>query len=464
MIAYCDDKIYVLNPSPEVVNWCRDNYRIANPEYYKRQAMGKWLGNTPEFFDLYERIGDMLVLPFGCMRALWDSFKAEISFKPEYKRFQRIDYRSGINLYPYQRAAVEAAERLKNGIIVMPCGAGKTQTALEIVARVGGRALWLTHTHDLLMQSLNRAKSVFDVGGKMYGMITGGKVDIGTGITFATIQTMAKLDLSRYKYTFDIVIVDECHKAVGSPTRVMQFYKVLSSISCRYKIGITATPKRADGLEKSMFALLGDIIHEVSRDEVSETTCPVEVRHVETGYTPNIEAVLSGDGTLNYSALIDDLTHDGARYSFVFDRIWELSKHGGVLVLANRVEYLQRLEDDLEDGHKNAVCLSTLGNSKAAKNIRKDALKKLNDGEVDIMLATYQLAKEGLDVPNLRYVVFATPEKDETTVMQAAGRVGRKANGKARGVVIDFVDDFGMLKGWSKKRNRYYKKLGYEIY
>ena len=87
----------------------------------------------------------------------------------------------------------------------------------------------------------------------------------------------------------------------------------------------------------------------------------------------------------------------------------------------------------------------------------------MNCGEIDCIFATYQLAKEGLDIPNLRTVVFATPEKNETSVTQAAGRVARKYEGKEFGVIVDFVDDFAMFKGWAKKRNGIYKKLGYDI-
>lgn len=46
---------------------------------------------------------------------------------------------------------------------------------------------------------------------------------------------------------------------------------------------------------------------------------------------------------------------------------------------------------------------------------------------------------------------------------QSAGRVGRKAEGKEFGTVIDFIDDFGMYNGWAKKRKGYYKKLGYTV-
>jgi len=66
-------------------------------------------------------------------------------------------------------------------------------------------------------------------------------------------------------------------------------------------------------------------------------------------------------------------------------------------------------------------------------------------------------------VPNLRYVVFATPEKNDVTVTQATGRVGRKAEGKECGTVIDFVDDFCMYKNWASIRRGYYRKINAEI-
>ena len=129
-------------------------------------------------------------------------------------------------------------------------------------------------------------------------------------------------------------------------------------------------------------------------------------------------------------------------------------------MLSSRVSHLEYLENNYEG---KSVCLSSLGNSKSAKEMRKEALNKLNNGELDCVFATYQLAKEGLDVPNLRTVIFATPEKDETTVIQASGRVGRKCDGKPYGVVVDFIDNFGMLKGWAKKRKGYYEKVNYVL-
>lgn len=449
-------EITVLNPNAEIRRWCEDHLVIENPDYDKKVRLGVWLGNTPRTISLYETRPGKLIIPFGCLKELFKSFR-DFSFKPLFKPVERFSYESSISLYDYQKEALKASLKARNGVIVMPCGSGKTQTALALVASIGGRCLWLTHTQDLLNQSMNRAKACFDIPASWYGTITEGKANVGR-ITFATVQTMSKLDLSRYEDAFDVVIVDECHKCVGSPTRVMQFYRVLSNLNARYKYGLTATPKRSDGLEQSMFALLGDIICEIPRETVANTTCPVKVRLCRTQYKPNLDLALAGDGTINYAGLVEDLTHNIQRIDLVSNALNALE--GATLVLANRVEYLQEL-DRIYNGR--SVCLSTLGKSKSAKAERKEALRRLNNGELDCIFATYQLAKEGLDVPQLRYVVFATPEKDETTVIQSAGRVGRKAEGKEFGTVIDFLDNFGMYNGWAKKRQGYYRKLGYEI-
>ena len=460
-----DNCLIIENPTFELLTYCKTWLTVDNPDYIKKARMGKWTGGTPDTICLYEKQGNRLFLPFGVWdRAFYDRFKASFeSVESRISPISAVFYGSCIKPYAYQEKAVKEALRAKNGILVMPCGAGKTQTALEIVSWIGGRALWLTHTQDLLNQSMSRAKSVYNLPPKLYGTITSGKVNVSEGITFATVQTLSKIDLTEYKHFWDVIIVDECQHCCGSPTRVTQFYKVISKLSARYKYGLTATPKRADGLEVAMFALLGPVIHEVPKSEVASTTCPVNVQVYHTGYMPDLDLALAGDGTLNYAGLVDDLTHDDDRWAGVFAVTMSAILQGSTLVLANRVEYLESMHQEAVKYGRRSICLSNMGTSKAAKATRRDALQKLNTGELDVIFATYQLAKEGLDVPSLRFVVFATPEKDETTITQAAGRVGRKADGKDHGTVIDFVDDFGMLKGWARQREKIYMKLGYQV-
>lgn len=460
MQVFVGAKIRIQNPISKIDEYCRQSLVIDNPDYYKKERMGKWVGGTPKDIRLYEKIGNELQLPFGCLRDIWQICGKEADWNIEICPIRAFDYQSNINLYPYQQNAVNEAIKAKNGVLVMPCGSGKTQCGLEIISRIGGRALWLTHTQDLLNQSRKRA--VDTLANVECGAITEGKVEVSDGITFATVQTLCKVDLAQYHDYFDVIVVDECQHCAGSPTRVTQFYKVMSNLSARYKIGLTATPKRADGLEQAMFALLGGVIYEVSRDDVAHTTCPVVVTQAYTDWKPNEDDVLSYDGTIDYNKVIDSMIHDETRYH----RVFTITKRvqGATMVLGNRVEYLQRLCGDVQATGKRVVCISGMGQSKKAKEERKEALRKLNDGELDVIFCTYALAAEGLDVPNLRYIIFSTPEKNETTIIQSVGRVGRKADGKTNGEVIDFIDDFGIYRGWAKKREGYYRKIGATIY
>lgn len=459
MELYLKNKITISNPTAACIAFCNKELTFANPEYAKKEKMGKWLGRTQREIVLYERNGNEVLLPFGMFKRFYAAFRNDLT--GVYNRITPIrvrKYDSSIKLYDYQETAVGAAIKARNGILVAPCGSGKTQMGLEIVSRIGGKTLWITHTIDLLNQSMERAKACFDLSLSEYGMITGGKVNIGNTITFATVQTLSNIDLSQFYSSWDCIIVDECHKAVGSPTQMMMFYKVLSKLSARYKIGLTATPYRADGLDKCMFALLGDVIHEVPKEAVKDTICPVKVKFVETNFTPDLDIVLAGDGTLVYSSLIDNIIKDEKRNEKIAKELDVLE--GATIILSDRIEHLYKMYEKLAD-NSQAVVLSGKGQGVLAKEQRKRVLADLNGGKLRYVFATYKLTKEGLDVPNLSYVVFATPQKDRTTVTQAAGRVGRKAEGKEFGTVIDFVDDFGMLRGYERKRKTIYKKLGF---
>ena len=462
MNFYLKNKVLIQNFTPEMLAHCNNTLTFDNPDFLKKEAMGKWTGNTLRKIVLFERDGNNLLLPFGTCKDIYKHFKNSFNIvKPLFSPIRPQNYRSHINLYDYQKNAVEAILRAKNGILVAPCGSGKTQMGLEIVARIGARTIWVTHTLDLLNQSMERAKACFDLPLSEYGTITSGKVNIGNAITFATVQTLSNINLEQYSNAWDVVIVDECHKCVGSPTQMMMFYKVLSALSARFKLGLTATPYRADGLEKCMFALLGDVIHEVPQSAVAGNTVPVRVKFVDTGYKPDVDKITDGDGTLNYAKLIGDITENKDRNAVIVWEIQRAAQNGGVLVLSDRLQHLDALEKRLCAVFPYRTARLGITSTKAEKERRARILTDLNNGLLNVVFATYKLAKEGLDVPNLRTVVLSCPVKDKTTVIQSAGRVARKADGKEYGTVIDFSDDFGLLRGYEKKRRGYYKKNSY---
>jgi len=438
-------------------NWIKSRYAdkliFPNPDYEKKLRMGKWLGNTPEKLSLLERRGSYVAMPFGMLPYIFKDKLAYNSVSAAFKSPQeRFLYESNIKPYPYQEKAIEAALKARQGIVVAPCGAGKTMIGLEIAARLGLKTLWLTHTTELLNQSMARAKSVFNLKSEDYGTITGGKIDIGKVITFATVQTMCKVDLTKLRHEWNVIIVDEAHRVSGTPTKITMFSRVLSSLCARYKYGLTATPKRSDGLIGCMYALIGPKVCEIEKSEVAETTVPVNVEIRQTGFSPDIEDCTNPDGTINYQALVNEIVCDNERNGLLAECIEQ--SDGTCLVLTDRIAHIKILRDLLK-----CSCVTITGTSKN----REEVLKKIKSKSVKCLIATYALAKEGLDIPTLNNLVMATPQKNEVIVTQSAGRVARKADGKDFGKIYDFCDDFGILYSWQKKRKSIYKKQGYTV-
>ena len=448
--------ITIDNPSAELRKWCQQNLKLKNPEYTKKQRMHFWVGNTPEFLHLYEVRGDQLVLPFGVYRNIFPMIDM-YDIRAVFPVAERVEYGCKIPLYDYQDKAVEEVYWKHYGILQSPAGSGKTQMGIALIAKLGKRALWLTHTKDLLLQSKERAKQY--LGEALLGTITEGKVNIGQGITFATVQTMCNLDLAQYKGIWDVIIVDECHRVAGTPTAVSQFSKVLNSLAARHKYGLSATVHRSDGLIKATFALLGDVIYTVPTEAVADKIMKVGINPIPTGVGLS-RACLNTDGTLNYAKLIGHLAESDERNLRIIECIVE-NRGNPSLILSDRLGHLETLMSMLPaDMREDAVMVSGKMTTKKGKAEREQAIADMRSGAKKYLFATYSLAKEGLDVPRLERLYMATPQKDYAVITQAIGRIARTSKGKADPVVYDFVDDIQYLVKAYKKRCTSYKKNG----
>jgi superfamily II DNA or RNA helicase len=424
------NKIIVENYSMALLDYCEDNLVIPNPDFHIAQRMGRYTRNIPPTLTLYERNGWDLHIPFGELGKIWDIIKDspyELKFAP----FKALSLKGDITLYPYQENAIKALKNAKNGVLESPCGSGKTQMGIALIKELGQKALWLTHTKDLLTQSMQRAKDYFEGD---FGTITDGKVNIGQDITFATVQTMTKLDLTQYQDEWNVVIVDECHRVAGTPTKVMQFYKVLSNLKARHKFGLSATLDRVDGLLKSTFSLLGDIVYKINQEEVGDKIIKAKHELVATDLLDS-EEYLETDGTFNYMKLIDYIVHNDERNVLIASNIakFPFSHH---LVLSHRVAHLNVLKAKLDSiGIKCEMIYGSL-----SKDKREDIFNEMREGNINVLLATYQLAKEGLDIPILDTLHLATPNKNKSIVKQSAGRIERNIEDKETPIVYDYVD------------------------
>ena len=202
-----DNILRIKDPLKEILQYCKKELEINNPQYIQNQYLGFSTYKIPKKLCWYEKRGNDIIVPFGCLRKIYSLHPYKNDYKMLIPSPQRIAYKSNIKLYDYQEEAKNKALKAKNGVIVMAAGSGKTQTALQLIAELGVKTLWLTHTMDLLNQSYTRAKDNFE--DIKISKIANGKINIAENITFATVQTLSKVDLSQYKNEFDCVIVDE---------------------------------------------------------------------------------------------------------------------------------------------------------------------------------------------------------------------------------------------------------------
>lgn len=442
MFIEIGSKLCIRNPTLSVVGYCENQLTLVNPDYITATRLGKntrWMKKT---LDLYEvNCGDYL-LPFGCIKNIYSMYPHNNAYKNNIKPLQVIKCSGSINLYPYQQNALKDLIRAKNGVLVAPCGSGKTEIAVALIKALSGKTLWLTHTSDLLTQSKKRVEQYLKCN---VGTITNGKVNIGD-ITFATIQTMAKLDLMQYCDMFSVIIVDECQKVSGSPTRVKQFYKVLSHLSARYKYGLTATPNRADNLIESMFALLGGIVHTISESETKRTKARYEPLFIQAPFEQECigndiitnEKIyklpyIDTDGTIIYSKLMEMISNNEWRNNYIKDLASTCIKNDKhTLILCNLVSQAKTLH--------NTIVGSELLIGSVSRGEREETLQRAKQGTTKCIVATYSLAKEGLDIPILDTLILASPQKDFTTIKQSVGRIERQYEGKIESVVYDIVD------------------------
>ena len=404
--------------------------------------------------------GDTLALPCGTGKEIRQFITRDTVIQQDLADNGTIEYPGCVPLYEYQKLAVEAMRKAGCGILQSPCGSGKTQMGIALAERLGKKTLWVTHTADLLTQSYERAEQYYPR--ELLGKITAGRIQIGSHLTFATVQTLSKLDLQKYKYTWDTIIVDECHRVSGTPSSMKMFYRVMSSLAARYKYGLSATVHRSDGLIKSTFAVLGDVKYQVPDEAVSEKTMQVRILRRDTGVKIN-RCCLDTDGTLVYSKLMDYLTENEKRSSRILEDLIRNKDHYN-LILSDRLLHLRQIMAAMPfEIRQYAVMIDGSMTSKKARAERVRAIEALKSGDKHFLFASYSLAKEGLDIPRLDRLYLTTPKKDYAVVTQSIGRIARVFDGKTDAVCYDYVDDIQFCENQWKRRRTSYRKAGCEF-
>ena len=461
------NNIIIENPTQYILDWCKDNLILDNPEYKQMKRMGKdnlikWK-KIPEKLELFSKVWGKIELPFGCLYALWNEIK-KYPYTLKFNSNEDISIKNDsptYELFDYQEEAVQAMLRAKGGILVSPCGSGKTVCGIEIIRRIGKKTLWLCHTGDLLTQTKKAMLEQYP--NIKIGLTTQGKLEIGQDVTISTVQTLVNIDPDLYKDKFDVIIVDECAHCAGSVTNLNMFSKILSKVAARYKFGLTATPSRSDGLIKSMYVYLGCNIDgemketfKVDKNRVKTIPAIHEKISLFNGYDDfKLYEICDSSGMTDYNKLINSLSENTERTMKIIDNIVKCYKEGRKqVVLTLRTKHCEEITKILQDmGIKVCYIASKLSAKKRDEIISQKV-------EWDIIVATYSLLKEGVNIKELDTLHLTTPSKDKALVVQCAGRIERYIEDKKQPIVYDYVDEdipycvkaYTKRKGYLKRR------------
>lgn len=327
------------------------------------------------------------------------------------------------------------------GLLVLPCGFGKTVLAAAIMSRMGVKTAVVVHKTFLMTQWEERIS--FFLPNAKVGKIQGPKVDIeGCDIVLCMLQSIAMKEYDSSVFdSFAMLIVDECHIV-----NTIIYSKALQKMHTKYMLGLTATLRRKDKLEKVIGWYMGDVLFEAQRDNL--------LANVELIYTDVSEVeILHNNKTKKIDAvgMITAFTQDKKRNQLLVNlTVREYKKGAKILILSERREHLETLQTMLADIQITDCGLYMGGLPEA----------QLQETErCQIILGTYSMASTGLDIQGLSSLIFATPRSD---VVQSSGRILRNKTELDK-LIIDVVDRVSIFIGQMRRRIKGYYDQSFKI-
>lgn len=356
--------------------------------------------------------------------------------------------------FDYQEAIIQKfLDAGANGLICVPCGKGKTFMALNIAARLKRRFLVVVDKEFLLNQWKGEMEAFFP--GLRIGILQGAKVETDPDEYDCTICMIQSLVQKTYPAdtfrTYGFTIFDECHHLGAS-----NFSQALLKIQTKCMLGLSATPTRDDGLTKVFEWYLGQPVYWEKRRE-ADTTVSVRALLFDLDDPSYKEVPVDYRGEPVLARLLTKIVECQHRNQWIVEQIQEQLEEPArrILVLAERISQLESIEQMLHADDPALDIGYYIGGMKEAKRER--------DGrEARVLLASYAMASEAMNIKTLNTVLLASPRKK---VEQSVGRILRERphERKVLPLILDVVDSHGMYQGQWKKRRAFYKACGYKI-
>ena len=414
---------------------------------FKMGKYGKFAKDNS--FPLYLENGDYIGIPkyYGIQKF----GKPEINKLETYK-YPEFDMQYLGKLRPQQEVIVkkifDGFATQRGGLLIAGCGSGKTNMAIYIACKYKLRTLFLTHKEFLMKQAMNRIKSTTNV--KEVGIIRQKKIDIEHPFVVGMIQSIAKIDYDDVIFKdFGLVIIDEVHH-MGA----RNFSKVYQKISAKYMLGISAERQRNDRTYHIINWYMGPVIH--AEEQKPNDMVVVKKYHYKTSNKERSKVIINKFiQEPDRPTMVTNLVHIKRRNRFILNLILELYDQGkNILCLTGRIKQVNLFYKFLDN---NEYTTGSVG--KYLGGMKQSALDE--SATKQIILGTYSMAEEGLDIENLNVVILCTPK---SAIKQSVGRILRKEIYEEHPIVIDLIDiDNQIFKNQSKSRHTYYSKQNYHI-
>jgi superfamily II DNA or RNA helicase len=453
--AIVDSAIAFPDLSPKLTEKLRRELSFPNPAYIQLLRQNKTPQTaTPRRIDcLLELPSGHVEVPRGTVQIVRDTLRREdtaIKFTDERTKGRPLVEHSGKwrhMIRPYQRDALEQLKREVQGVVVIPPGGGKTFLGACAISAINRYSVVLAHTDDLVDQWIETVRDVLSLEP---GVIRPGVIDLQP-VTIASVFTLINVlrEQPSLLANYGFMILDESHHA---PART--FASLCAKIAARWRLGLTATPDRDDGLTKLVYWHFGKNLFEISAKTLIEQgyLLAPEVFAVETKF----EFVYVGPDSKKNAALGRALEADNARAELIARNVARDAEKGEIiLVLANRKKMCAKLDKLLAGLGVASIAIT----SKTSRKQRKEEIAKLRDGGRQVVIAT-SLADEGLNIPRLSRIHLAFPERAKGRTGQRIGRLMRPYDGKLPRM-YDYVDrKVDTLKNRWLERRRVFRKIG----
>lgn len=440
---------------PLLAHQIRKDLIFRNPAIgYMMHRNWKIPEGTETELKAYDLRHGKLFVPRGYSQRLQEHILADFPQLEIQDNFHRLawhkphPYKNKIKLFAHQQKPVDIMTLVSDGILEAPCGSGKSVMGLELICRWGQPTLVLCHTNQIMEQWKEYIEEFTE---QKPGCIQGNKFDI-QNITIGSIMTLAQRQMSKeFLGYFGVVILDEAHRAPA-----YSFRSVLSKFRAAKRIGLTATPRREDGLQGLLKAIVGPVQAVVTEKEL-----------IETGFRirPKVFLVPSNLWIPQRAQQYDEAVYraiewDAPRASLVAEKAHE-NRNRSVIVLSRRIKHLEHIYLKLME--KDPDTLATVLTGSVKKDLRKEIVNDMRFGDLNIVLAT-QLADEGLDIARLDTIILCFPSASILKLEQQLGRIMRSHPDKDEARIYDIYDPkVPRLMKQMMRRLAFYQQRGYPV-